>query len=310
MQNMEKENSLLYFFHYILINDILPLEAKYISIRKYKNFTFVREIIQFYLNKILPDYDKTLTINEFNNIYGKELEKILRPYKTEYASLLIKTNEKHLKPYKHVIEEYFQFENGKPSIILSKVDDLVIKLDEILKIQNDLIKKYQLYIPNIDKHINSKVYIKDLELLKEKIKKFHKYYKILEAILNNKGFIEKLNKQKIKHTDKISNLEYLYFVVIHEFWNFLAHFSMGIIYFNSPNNFLSNVNKSIGHLKRAIMDLLDGMIIEYNCSHNLDYLKLRVIKIASLGNRIKIQELIKKLEEIFNNCEEIQRNCS
>jgi hypothetical protein len=302
--NYNKKNTLLYNFSYILINEILPLEAKYVSLKKYKNFTFVRKVIKFYLNEIFKNSEELLTIKEFNNRYKKEIENLLLDFKVEYVDLLLKTN--YLNTNKKDIEQYFYFENKTPYITKDRIDDLILKLETDLGIKNDLIKESQLKISNIDKHISSEIYKKDLSLLKEKIKKFHKYYKILEYILNKKGFLSKLDEKEIQPIDKINNLEYLYFVVIHEFWNFLAHFSMGIVYFNSPNNFLSNLNKSISHLKRAIMDLLDGMIIEYNCSCLPEYLKLRVKKIASLGNRIRIQELIEDLSYIFYNCENLK----
>ncbi|QCT94515.1 hypothetical protein FE773_04780 [Caminibacter mediatlanticus TB-2] len=302
MINRERKNTLLYYFSYILINDILPFEAKYISLRKFKNFTFVRYIIKFYLEEIFKYSYKELTIEEFNENYGKKLEKSLQSYKIEYITLLIKSHEEILKPYKSNIEQYFEKNNNNVSIKLEYIDSLIEFLETKLNIENSLIKEYQLNIPMIDKHVNSNIYSSDLNLLKNKIKKFHKYYKILEEILYKKGFIQKIDNNIVKPVDKISNLEYLYFVVMHEFWNFLSHFSMGFVYFNSPNNFLSNLNKSISHLKRAIMDLLDGMIIEYDCTKKSEYLKLRVMKVASLGNKSKIQELIKNLEDLFDSC--------
>jgi len=308
MNLKNEENTVLNYFCYVLINEILPFEAKYISLRKNKNFTFIRQIIQLFLNDILPNANKLVTKETFNDKYLSKIEQTIKVCKAEYLGLLIKYNikDKDKSYYNNFKKKYLFKRNNKYGIKNELIEEAIIDLENYLDVGNEIIKKNQLNITDIDKHISSDIYKGELELLNQQIKKFHKYYLILERKLYENGFIKKIDENTINPTDKINNLEYLYFVIIHEFWNFLAHFSMGLIYFNTPNNFLSNLHKSISHLKRAVMDLLDGMIIENNCSYLPEYLQLRVLKISSLGNSIKIQELISRLEKVFTKC--LQQN--
>ena len=292
------------FFHYILINDILPFEAKYVSLKKSKNFSLIRNIIKLYFQ--LVTINTKINLDDFNDNYLPKIQNYIYPFKNEYFKLLFLSNESEII---NTIKNDNDFKNSwikgfdqNKNIIQSEIDNLIYLLEKKLDISNDLIEKNQLKITS-PIHITSKIYKDDLIFMKKRLAEFSKYFKILEDILTKKypNFLISTKKNTINELDKITNLEYLYFTITHEFLNYLAHYSMGIAYFNSPNNYISNLNKATSHLKRAIMDLLDVMILEFECATK-DYLKIRVFKLASLGNRTKIEDLISKLENVFEQC--------
>lgn len=300
------------YFSFLLITNILPFESKYVSLYKKKNFTLVRNIVKTYI-AIFKQTGEEIT-------YKKFIEKIFIPFynefllnsKKEYILDLIDKNEKtiqkHLQSdtkFKNEIRKCVQIEDKKVKELKEEYIEYLISIIETkLNIENELINKSQILIPDVKIHLNSKLYDKDIEFLTQRLLEFNTFFSILEHIIKEKNpsFFINLKSENSKGIETLENLEYLYFVAIHEFLNFLAHYSMGVTFFCSPNNYKININKAISHLKRAIMDLLDVMIVEYNCSHTPEYLKIRTLKLASLGNKNKIENLIKKLQKIFKEC--------
>jgi len=309
------------YFHFLLITNILPFEAKYVSLYKKKNFTLVRNIVKTSI-KIFKKTGEKITYKDFiEKFFMPFYDKFLLNSKKEYILDLIDKNDKIIKKhlqfdikFKNEVRKCIQIEDKK--LKEEYIEHLISIIETKLNIENELIHKSQILIPDVKIHTDSKLYDKDIKFLTQRLLEFNTFFSILEQIIQEKNpnFFINLEKENLKAIETLENIEYLYFVVIHEFLNFLAHYSMGVTFFCSPNNYKTNINKAISHLKRAIMDLLDVMIVEYNCSHTPEYLKIRTLKLASLGNKSKIENLIKELQKIFKECvckkeEKIKKSC-
>jgi hypothetical protein len=78
--------------------------------------------------------------------------------------------------------------------------------------------------------------------------------------------------------DVVTRGEYLQYVVYNEAWNFLSHMAYAIASFGTPGVYISNIDKGTSHLRRAILDIYDGLILETQ-EIDEEYLSIRALKI-------------------------------
>ncbi|WP_292655304.1 hypothetical protein [Nitratifractor sp.] len=281
MPRYKTEARVSFFFYNYLIRFYLPFEAKYVALRGKKDKTLVQKLVRFYFCHIRPNYSNRINEKDFINDYLPQLNDIFNPAMCEYTGLLkelIVRNDIRLSE-----DEYSYYKN---SVLEKKYDRAINLLEKKLKIyesRNRILGK-----PNI--HIDSDIYRRELETINRYLDYFGRAYSKLE---------EKINQHKDSPT--YEKVEYLFFAVSHEFMNFLSHYSTAIVFFDSPTVFINNLQKAIGHLKRALMDIYDGLIAEDGLNKDLDYLSLRAIKMNALGNSEKIQDLVNGLKEFYEN---------
>ncbi len=277
----KKEASVSFFFYNYLIRFYLPFEAKYVALRGKKDKTLVQKLVRFYFYRIRPNYSNHITEKVFIDDYLPQLNDIFMNAMSEYTGLLKDlTINNHVKISK---DELLGYKNAVTEKKYDKAISILEKKLEIDECRNRILRK-----PNI--HIDSGIYKREFEKINKYLDYFNGAYSTLE--------------KKIKSSENspvYKKVEYLFFSVSHEFMNFLSHYSTGIVFFDSPAVFINNLQKAIGHLKRALMDIYDGLIAEDGLNKDLEYLRLRAIKMNALGNSEKIQDLVESLKEFYEN---------
>jgi len=262
------------YFYTSLVNFFLPFEAKYVSLRKNKDFILIQELIEFYVNYIIPNKDNEISKENFLKNYWSKFEKkesVKKAY-VEYIALLIETfdiPDERIRELNDLIDK----NKNNPSIFAIVISDI----ENYLNISNKLVSQKQLLIKSKITHINSDLYKVEMDEISSLLSDFLTLYNCMIKIHQKK------------------EIDYLLKIVINEMLNFLSHYAMGIAFFNSPTNFISNLQKARSHLKRVILDILDNLILEADLVE-LDYLKIRLLKVASLG----------KTKDIFNTIEEMK----
>lgn len=263
------------FFQFFMEN-ILPYEVKHSTIIKKKSFDLHKNIIE----KILLKFNKDLNDEKFASILF-ELEEIAYIVQDNYLEALYELFEQKLSTDTLLkISQYIETDDFLKAIILIE-DELNIK-----HISNDRV------ISDIDPHISDNIYKLDYEKLHAVLDDFRDAF-----FYFNKDIVSKINPNK-EIEGRVSEEEYLVYVVYNEAWNFLSHMSYAIAYFDSPRFYISNIEKGVSHLRRAILDIYDGLIVDTQ-GINEEYLSIRSTKLSSLGNTAKIESLSKSLRDHY-----------
>jgi len=143
-------------------------------------------------------------------------------------------------------------------------------------------------------HISSNIYNVD----------YHRLLKVYNQVLEALDYLYfELKKHPEMHTqkDRTQELDYLIKVVNFELWNFLSHLChANSDFYKTPLTYISDLEKASNHLRRAIMDIYDGLIIDiYSTEITPEYLVLRNQKIMSLGQSRAMSSLSKDLREYY-----------
>jgi len=167
--------------------------------------------------------------------------------------------------------------------------ELILDLEKILDIERDVVALNAYKV-----NIGAKIYEID--------------YKRMQKVLNQTvlalGYLnEELDKNPQLHSqdDKQQELDYLIKVVIFEIWNYISHIChANTAFFKTPLDFISDLEKATSHLKRAIMDIYDGLIVDiYESKITPEYLKIRNKKIMSLGQTKEIYSVTEELKNYY-----------
>jgi len=273
---MSKQSFAFLFFDFVL-KEILIYEVKKSTILKTKDFILQENVIDI----LVDNFKRNVTRKKFKKIVKSELNPLAEEVQREYLSLLF-------KEYISVIDSEI-VEKSKIKAQESKYQEAIYLLENNLGISSKRITHDN---SHIDYHIDSTIYKKDYERVQRALGDFSEGMSDLrEAILTGKLKLD-------DSTDYITEHEYLVYVVYNEVWNFMSHMGYAISYFDTPRKYISNIDKGIGHLRRAILDIYDGLIVETQ-EVNLDYLKIRNQKLESLGCNQKIEDLSTLLRDHY-----------
>jgi|GEM_PF-6939594 len=275
---MSNRSILAYYFYKYLIEKFLPFHARYVALTEQKDLKMVKSLIRFYYEEIIREAKiKHIITNEdgFRTHYQSELDAMFKEELERYLSLLCKlyidtgyTLPKEFNDYKKD-ERYWE---------------ACTLLEGKLGLYNGTKEHNTLNL--VKEHTNNEIYSKELSTLKEYLTNYQHAYVIL------KEQYEKTLSPQLEKIDLQANYEFL---------NYLSHYSTGIIYFESPRIFITNLRSAINHLKRALMHIYDGLIRYEHIGKTVEYLELRTKKVESLGQNNKLDSLIHDLTTYYKN---------
>lgn len=231
------------------------------------------------MNDILKNHDTSVSEEEFNQSYLPEILSIFNKAFLEYIDLLQKTFKIKIPANR---SNLFDDEDYLP---------LITVLENEIGI-NHIFEEYHNPLEKINNLIDTQIYRKEFDDLKEYLNKFNIAYNEITAIVKAQ---EQEGDRK-----KESKINYIFLIVNHEFLSFLSHYATGLVYFDSPKVFTNNLHRALSHLKRALMDIYDGMIMEQGYNQDVKYMCLRNQKISSLGQEHRMKDLIEGLEKFYH----------
>jgi len=274
-------------------NHILVHEARLATLQKKRDFHRSRKFFNLLIKyvKVGNEYDKVA--------FEFELLSLSIPIQLHYFKELTKKF-KHILMSSELDEDFTYVKN----ILIPKYKNgNGIDYIEISKELLFLIKKYEmkLYIfqqyhstaRRLVAHTGSDIYHIEHTKLRE----------VLDQMITSlKYFDDELGKHTQLHgQQERQELDYLIKVVYFEIWNFLSHMSHALSdTFKNPLHYISDLEKASAHLRRAIMDIYDGMLVDiYYDKLTPEYLELRYKKIQSLGSYDSMNNLTLDLRDYY-----------
>lgn len=283
---MQLDKSYVVDFFQFFMEYILPYEVKYTTLRKKKSYELHREIME----ELLFNFNDELN----HEIFVKILERL------EEIALKVQRN------YYNELTAFFQDKITSNALIMS-LEEIKSEgcdyIEAIKIVETDLglekISVDSIPIEDVELHIADTIYNREYKKLNASLKDFREAFNHLN---NN---IEE-TKEKItinifsdsEFNKKVTTKEYLQYVVFNEAWNFLSHIAHAVGSFSTPKVYISNIEKGISHLRRAVLDIYDGLILE---TKEIDegYLQIRAVKLNSLGSDKKISNLSNELKNYY-----------
>lgn len=279
---MQIDRSYVIDFFRFYMEHILPYEVKYSTLKKRKSYDLHREIME----ELLFNFNDDLNDELFIEILGR-LEKI---------ALRVQLN------YYYILTEYFQ----------EKIDSDILKksLIYIQEKEQDYVEAIRIIeaslgiedisanlttIPSIELHIADSIYDREYRMLNVILKDFRDAFSYLNSDIGAIRAEKTINKDG---NNIVTIEDYLQYIVFNEAWNFLSHIAHAVGNFGTPSVYINNIEKGISHLRRAILDIYDGLILE-TTKIDEEYLQIRAIKLNSLGSSTKIIDLSDVLKKYY-----------
>jgi len=277
-----------YYFYKELIELFLPFEARYVSLRGYKDYILINKVITFYFEYIVSSHSLEISKKEYMINYSKLLRLILDPYFLEYIDLL---ENKFGIPTTYtgaVHPTYYKYRTNKKHI------SAIIFLEKFHGISNNIKHNHVTNKINfrLNAHAISEIYKNEINQIEELHEEFSFAYTELTGVMRS-------NYSLLTNNKYYNELESLFFQVSHEFLAYLSHYSSAVVFFDTPTIYTTNLKRAIGHLRRAIMDIYEGLIIYEGISSTAEFLSMRTEKVASLGQNKKSNTLIKRLGDYY-----------
>lgn len=261
---------------------ILPYEVKYTTLRKKKSYGLHREIME----ELLFNFNEELNQEVFVEILGR-LEKI---------AFIVQRN------YYNELTIFFQDKITSDALKMSLKKIKSNKCDYIQAIkivETDLglkeISVNSVPVEYVEIHIADTIYDREYKKINASLKDFREAFNHLnnniEETIADSSSDSELN-------NIVTTKEYLQYVVFNEAWNFLSHIAHAVGSFSTPKVYINNIEKGISHLRRAVLDIYDGLILE---TKEIDkgYLQIRAVKLDSLGSDKKISNLSNELKNYY-----------
>ena len=285
---MIKKHSPLHVFTSFMMTYVIPYDTRLSTLVKKRDFQ--RHSAYFHIMKSYIHNSKNMTSSDYIESLESKLASITIPIYRFYCIVLLQKfepneKEKHLEKLDELLSD-----NGKSAQeLLMEYHSVVISIEKELDINQN-----NLPIQSCDEHQRADMYKKDHETMFLVLQQTYIALEHLEAELRKHPL---LCKQK----DQQQELDYLIKVVNFELWNFISHISHAYTdFFKTPKLFISDIEKGTSHLRRAIMDIYDGLIVDiYHDKITPEYLNLRNQKILSLGQSNQIFSLSESLRDYY-----------
>jgi len=286
----------LFVFAYFMMEYVIPYDTRLSSLVKKRDFK--RHSAFFSLMRQYANNYEILEDETSNEFFQKLIELTIPIYRIYILQLLtnfLKKDESKKEKVKEKVKEVdelnslFQKKSCSREKLFYKYRELILGLEKELNISALTLCKKQAMT-----HISSEIYDIDFQKLIEILKQTNQALDYLYLELNK---YPDLHSQK----DKEQEVDYLIKVVNFELWNFISHISHAFTsLFKTPLNFISDLEKARSHLRRSIMDIYDGLIVDiYHCKITSEYLNLRNDKIMSLGQAIEMNSLSENLRDYY-----------
>jgi len=268
------------------MENILPYEVKYSTLKKIKSYDLHREVME----ELLYDFEEDMDDEGFESILNR-LEEIALKVQTNYFDKLLQFFKEKIRT-ESLKQSLDKINCPEPNYI-----EAINIIEEDLKIAKN---SQSIGIQNIGLHISDSIYEIEYRKLKTALEDFREAFYYLNSdveIVKVDSHVQCQNSNEV-FPDVVTRGEYLQYVVYNEAWNFLSHMAYAIASFGTPGVYISNIDKGTSHLRRAILDIYDGLILETQ-EIDEEYLSIRALKLNSLGNNEKIISLSSSLKEYY-----------
>jgi len=286
---MHNKHTPIHVFSSFMMEHVIPHDTRLASIitkRDFKKYSTYFKIMQFYESRYSENDDYIEKLE-------KELMQTTIPMYDTYCIALIERfivdNKAILLDQWDKLHQNLVNRNFEIREIFLKYSHLILELEKNLNIQRDSLATREEI-----KQITSPIYNIDYKRMHE--------IRSQTAIALHYLSLE-LNKHPNLHSqeNEQKELDYLVKVVNFELWNFISHMChANTDFFKAPLAFISDIEKGTSHLRRAVMDIYDGLIVDiYHKKLTAEYLNLRNKKILSLGQSKSIYSLSESLKEYY-----------
>lgn len=286
---MRDSHTPLFVFAYFMMEYVIPYDTRLSSLVKKRDFK--RHSAFFSLMRQYANSYEILDDTTSNKFFQKLIELTIPIYRIYTLQLLTNFLKKDESKKEKVDElnSLFQDTSYSREKLFYQYREFILNLEEELNIAALTLDKKQAMT-----HISSEIYHIDFQKLIEILKQTNQALDYLYIELNKHP---DLHSQK----DKEQEVDYLIKVVNFELWNFISHISHAFTsLFKTPLNFISDLEKARNHLRRSIMDIYDGLIVDiYHSNITPEYLNLRNDKIMSLGQAIEMNSLSENLRDYY-----------
>lgn len=272
-----------------MMQHVIPYDTRLSSLIKKRDFTRHRD----YFN-IMQIHMQTFG-NGFT-VEALETELIIKtlPLYRIYSLMLLQKftvdNNDGLKAeLDEINEEYKNISADNFQSLFIKYKTVIKQIEDSLEVnQNTFVIHEQIV------HIQSFIYKIDQEKMMDVLMQTFIALTYLDKEL-------KLHAHLFGQDDKQQELDYLIKVVNFELWNFISHISHAYTdFFKTPKLFINDIEKATSHLRRGIMDIYDGLIVDiYHEKITPEYLNIRNQKIFSLGQSKEISSLSERLKQYY-----------
>lgn len=278
-------------FSFFMVEYVIPYDTRLASLVKKRDFLKKGEFFKLFFDAL---NNPEIVQKKTQERYLEEILFLTIPIYHEYYNCLTKTFYTILvnKNYDFTINQQFIDQVNKTQNVSEKAKTYITLIQQVEK---DL----EINISNLKKHLNyntrlvANIYNIETKNLTSIIESFTIAYKLLNDVYTN--YYSTLNPNEKQFTTK----DYLILVINNELWNFLSHLTHAYTSHElTPRDFISDFDKAISHLRRAILDIYDGILMEFYFDKiTPEYLNIRHEKLASLGSFRKMTSLTKSLKE-------------